>query len=132
MMQKKNLLMLAAVLAVAARAAVTPVSPVDGAVVKLLTEEQRQIMAIPTYAERLAVLKADHDKPHDDRTYGKDRANKWRISVPLTLRWRTTAGEKGPWKISLGTKPDLSDAVDYWVEAGSVKSRQEKDAVRFK
>ena len=109
-MLKKNLLMLAAAAFLAARAAVTPVSPADGAVVKLLTEEQRQIMAIPTYAERLAVLKADHDKPHDDRTYGKDRANKWRISSPLVLRWRTTAGEKGPWKVVIGTKPDLSDA----------------------
>ena len=78
--------MLVAVAAVAVRAAVTPVSPADGAVVKLLTEEQRQIMAIPTYEERLAVLKADHDKPHDDRTYGKDRASKWRISPPLVLR----------------------------------------------
>ena len=131
-MLKNYLPMLAAVLAVAARAAVTPVSPTDGAVVKLITEEQRQIMAIPNYAERLAVLKADHDKPHDDRTYGKDRANKWRISPPLVLRWRTTAGEKGPWKIVLGMKPDLSDAASYWVEASHVKSRQEKDAVRFK
>ena len=131
-MLKKILPMLAAAAALAAHAAVTPVSPTDGAVVKLITEEQRQIMAIPTYAERLAVLKADHDKPHDDRTYGKDRANKWRISPPLVLRWRTTAGEKGPWKIVIGTKPDLSDAKAHWLESSHVSSRKEGEAMRHK
>ena len=53
----------------------------------LLTEQQKKIMAIPTYAERLAALKADYAKPHDDRYYGKDRDTKWRISSPLVLRW---------------------------------------------
>ena len=129
---KQILFALAAVAAaVVAHADITPISPVDGATVKLLTEEQRQIMAIPTYAERLAVLKADHDKPHDDRTYGKDRANKWRISAPLVLRWRTTAGEKGPWKVVIGTKPDLSDAKAYWLDS-SVSSRKEGETMRHK
>ena len=90
-----------ALISLAASAAIEPISPVDGATFTMLTEQQRKIMAIPSYAERLATLKADHDKPHDDRYYGKDRASKWRISAPLTLRWRTTAGEKGPWKITL-------------------------------
>ena len=129
---KQILLALAAVAAVAATADIVPISPVDGATVKLITEEQRQIMAIPTYAERLAVLKADHDKPHDDRTYGKDRANKWRISPPLVLRWRTTAGEKGPWKVVIGTKPDLSDAKAYWLESNHVSSRKEGETMRHK
>ena len=129
---KQILFALAAVATVAATADIVPVSPVDGAAVKLITEEQRRIMAIPSYAERLAVLKADHDKPHDDRTYGKDRANKWRISPPLVLRWRTTAGEKGPWKVVIGTKPDLSDAKAYWLEANHVSSRKEGEAMRHK
>ena len=116
----------------AASAAIEPFSPADGSTVTLLTEQQRKIMAMPTYAERLDTLKADHAKPHDDRYYGKDRESKWRISNPLVLRWRTTAGEKGPWKIALATKPDLSDAASYWVEASHAKSRQEKGAVRFK
>ena len=55
----------------AASAAIEPISPVDGATFTMLTEQQRKIMAIPSYAERLATLKADHDKPHDDRYYGK-------------------------------------------------------------
>ncbi len=129
---KQILFALAAVAAaVVARADITPISPVDGATVKLITEEQRRIMAIPTYAERLAELKADYAKPHDDRTYGKDRANKWRISPPLTLRWRTTAGEKGPWKVVIGTKPDLSDAKAYWLDS-SVSSRKEGETMRHK
>ena len=120
------------ILSVSASASITPYSPADGSTVTLLPEPQRKIMAIPTYAERLATLKADHDKPHDDRYYGKDRENKWRISCPLVLRWRTTAGEKGPWKVAIATKPDFSDAVNYWVEASSANSRKEKDSVRFK
>ncbi|MBQ6340409.1 MAG: tyrosine-protein phosphatase [Kiritimatiellae bacterium] len=132
MLHKSRLAVAASLLTLAASAAIEPFSPANGATVALLTEPQKKIMAIPTYAERLATLKADHDKPHDDRYYGKDRESKWRISNPLVLRWRTTAGEKGPWKIVLGMKPDLSDAASYWVEAGHVKSRQEKDAVRFK
>ena len=132
MLHKSRLAVAASLLTLAASAAIEPFSPANGATVALLTEPQKKIMAIPTYAERLATLKADHDKPHDDRYYGKDRESKWRISNPLVLRWRTTAGEKGPWKIVLGMKPDLSDAASYWVEASHVKSRQEKDAVRFK
>ena len=132
MLHKSRLAVAASLLTLAASAAIEPFSPANGATVALLTEPQTKIMAIPTYAERLAALKADHDKPHDDRYYGKDRESKWRISNPLVLRWRTTAGEKGPWKIVLGAKPDLSDTASYWVEASHVKSRQEKDAVRFK
>ena len=120
-----------ALISLAAPAAIEPISPVDGATFTMLPEQQRKIMAIPSYAERLATLKADHDKPHDDRYYGKDRASKWRISAPLTLRWRTTAGEKGPWKVVIGTKPDLSDAKAYWLES-SVSSRKEGEAMRHK
>ena len=119
------------ILSLAASAAIEPISPANGATFTLLTEQQRKIMAIPTYAERLATLKADHDKPHDDRYYGKDRTSKWRISAPLVLRWRTTAGEKGPWKVVIGTKPDLSDAKAYWLDS-SVSSRKEGEAMRHK
>ena len=126
------LAVVAGIISLVVSADIEPFSPADGSTVTLLTEQQRKIMSVPTYEERLAVLKADDNKPHDIRYYGKNRASKWRISTPLTLRWRTTAGEKGPWKIVLATKPDLSDGVPYWVDARSVKSRSEDGKVRFK
>ena len=83
---KQFLLALVATAAVAVVADIVPVSPVDSATVKLLTEEQRRIMAIPTYAERLAELKADHAKPHDERTYGRDRGNRIDLrTLPVTI-----------------------------------------------
>jgi hypothetical protein len=44
------------ILSFAASAAIEPFSPANGATVALLTEPQTKIMAIPTYAERLAAL----------------------------------------------------------------------------
>ena len=116
----------------ALQAAVEQVSPVGGETVRLLPDEQIKIMAMPTYAERLAALKADLEKPHDSRYYGKNRDKKWRVSKPLVLRWRATEGEKGPWLVKIGKQPDLSDARDFWISASTPKSRSEKGGVRFK
>ncbi len=110
-------------------AAVEPVSPVGGETVQLLPDEQRKIMSLPTYDDRLAELKTDKD---EKKTYFKDVETKWRVAKPLVLKWRTTGGERGPWKILIGKKADLSDATTYWVEARSVESRKESDGVRFK
>ena len=110
-------------------AAVEPVSPVGGETVQLLPDEQRKIMSLPTYDDRLAELKTDKD---EKKTYFKDVETKWRVAKPLVLKWRTTGGERGPWKILIGKKADLSDATTYWVEARSVESRKESGGVRFK
>ena len=112
----------------AANAAVEIVSPANGTTVALLPEPQKKIMSYATYEERLAVLKADNAKPHDDRYYGKDRDSKWRLSVPLVLKWRTTDGESGPWLIRFGTTPDLADATDTWLNPGeAAKMSMAKD-----
>ena len=97
-----------------AYAAVVPISPIGGETVALLPEAQKTIMAFATYEERLAALKADKAKPHDARFYCKDRETKWRISAPLVLKWQTTADEKGPWKILIGTSPDFANARELW------------------
>lgn len=119
-------------LSLVASAAIEPYTPANGSTVALLTEQQKKILAMPTYAERLAELKADSAKPHDNRYYGKDRDTKWRISAPLVLRWRVTAGEKGPWKVVIATKPDLSDGVTYWIETRAANVRKVKGGVRVK
>ena len=115
-MKKNTTLVLSALaLCFVAAAAVEPVSPANGATIVLLPEPQKKIMAFATYEERLAALRADKAKPHDDRYYGKNRASKWRTSRPLTLKWRTTDGEDGPWKILIGKTPDLADAMEFWL-----------------
>ena len=87
------------------RAAVEIVSPRDGALVALLPPEQKEVMNLPSYEERLSVLRADAKGTR--RLQG---TNLWRKSLPLKLKWKVTAGDKGPWLIRIGKRPDLSDA----------------------
>ena len=68
-------------------------------------------MNMPTYKERLEFLQWD-------RANGKKVRHdpNWRKALPVVLEWKATAGEKGPWKILIGKKPDLSDAR-VWFKA---------------
>ena len=103
-------------LGMVASAAVIPVSPIDGAKVTLLPEAQKKIMPFATHEERVAEIKADGEKPKNERIYDKEVAM-WRKSLPLNLEWRTTDGEAGPWKILIGKTPDLSDATEIWINS---------------
>ena len=58
-MGKTFALLLLGFLVIGAEAALEPVSPKDDATLVLLTEVQKKIMAVPTYDERLALLKDD-------------------------------------------------------------------------
>lgn len=104
-------------LGIAASAAVVPVSPAGGEKVALLPEAQKRIMSLATHEERVAEIRADNERPEEERFYGKDRASKWRTSLPLKLEWRTTDGETGPWKIMIGTSPDLAGASETWINS---------------
>ena len=111
-MKTKYLTMLALGAAVfGVRAAVVPFTPKEGSTVTLLPPEQKKVMNLATYDERLALLQADSkgDK--------KLKHGKWRQSLPLVLRWKCTAGEKGPWLVKIGKKADLSDAREWWLAA---------------
>ena len=107
-----------------ASASVIPISPTNGQMVELLPTPQKKIMEFSTYEERLAILRDDKAKPHDDRYYGKNRSSKWRTSRPLTLKWRTTDGEGSPWKILLGKRPDLADATEIWLNPNEVQKME--------
>ena len=87
------------------QAAIVPVAPVNGTEIQLVPDAQKKLMGMPTYKERLEFLQWD-------RANGKKiRHDKfWRLAKPVVLEWQATAGEKGPWKILIGKKPDLSDA----------------------
>lgn len=88
----------------ALEAAIEPVAPVD-VTIPLVPNAQKKVMNLPTYEERLNLLVEDR------KTTKKIRHDKyWRQALPLVLTWKTTEGEKGPWKIMIGKKPDLSDA----------------------
>lgn len=119
---KKTPLMIAAALAtIGVRAAVEPLSPVDGTTLPLLNEVQKKIMSIPTYSERLAALQEDAKiEKKENRFYGR-HSSWWRVSNPLVLKWKVTADEKGPWKVELGKKADLSDAKVLYFGDSEVK-----------
>ena len=101
----KKIMMLAAVAVLGVQAAIEPVAPTGGKTIQLVPDAQKKLMDMPTYQERLEFLQWD-------RKNGKKiRHDKyWRKALPVVLEWKATAGERGPWKIMIGKKPDLSDA----------------------
>jgi len=92
-------------MALCAQAAVTAVSPCDGKQVVLLPSEQKEIMGLTTYGERLELLQKD---AKGDKRLAQ--ADVWRKALPIVFKWRVTNKERGPWAIRLGKKADLSDA----------------------
>ena len=101
-----------AVAATTARAALVPVSPVDGDVVALVPDAQKKVMDLPALADRIALFREDR------QTGGKVVRHDpfWRKAKPVTLSWRATDGETGPWKIEIGRDPDLLDAGVWYVK----------------
>lgn len=109
---KKQILVLASVFSLwGLQAAIVPVSPVAEKTIQLVPDAQKKLMNMPTYKERLEFLQWD-------RANGKKVRHdpNWRKALPVVLEWKATAGEKGPWKILIGKKPDLSDAR-VWFKA---------------
>lgn len=94
------------------RAEIAPVSPVGGETVAIIPEAQRKVMSLPTLADRIRLFKDDET---GDKSLRHDKT--WRKAAPLLLKWRTTAGEKGPWKIEIGKSPDLADARTFYISA---------------
>lgn len=96
-----------ALAAPAAVAAVVPLKPSGGAVVEMLPECQRLTLAGGDGGERLRIAAQVATNMTD---------NAWRKAAPLVLEWKTTAGEKGPWRIRLAKNPDFTGARDLWLE----------------
>lgn len=130
----------AAIAPLGASAEVINVSPVDGATLETLPDAQLAVLEGRTRTERLDILKAinDNDKllPPDLKAKHladlksadkKDLKKSWRRNRPLTLVWKTTEGEKGPWRVRLAKKPDFSDAKDLWLEKNDAKKEKSED-----
>ena len=89
-------------------AAIELVAPARESTVTLISDGQRAVLTKETLAEREALFAAD-------RKSGKKIRHDafWRKSLPVEFRWRTTAGEKGPWEILVSKNADLSDARQF-------------------
>ena len=109
-MMRIQLLLCFALAGLAAFAAIEPVAPVGGREIPLVPDAQKEVMNRPTLADRIAVLAKDRET---GKRLKHDKL--WRKPLPLVLEVRTTRGEKGPWKVLLGRKPDLSDARVWYV-----------------
>ena len=106
----------AAMAAAMAGAAVETVSPNGGETVELLPSSQRRVMALATQDERIAALEA-MDKAGEKGV--------WRRTHSLRLRWRTTAGEAGPWKVELWRDGGDGARKTHWVDDGVEKLSDE-------
>ena len=93
-------------------AAVEPTAPVSGAVVALVPDAQKKVLSLPTLADRLKLFA---DDKAGDKVLRHDQY--WKKPRPLVLKWRATAGERGPWKVEIGKSPDLSDARVWYFSA---------------
>ena len=108
---KKLMTVGCALLGAAAFAAIEPLSPKMDETVALLPDLQKKVLALPTLAERLRFFAENPSAKTCDC---------WRVSAPLVFSCRTTEGERGPWKVVIGKKPDLSDARNFFVRTSKV------------
>ena len=113
--------------ATAASAAIMPVSPTNGEVVERIPDAQRKVMDLPTLKERIELFREDRE--HGGKVIRHDKF--WRKAKPLKLTWRTTEGETGPWKIEIGTDPDLVGADIRYVSVKSDNLKVDGDSVTF-
>ncbi len=116
---RRTILAAAGLAAIPLMAAIELVDPIGGEPVALLSGAQREVIALPTFGSRIDLLK--------EKWAGKKvDENKWGRSCPLVLRWRATDGERGPWKMQIGKKKDMSDARAWLVADATPRLRGEK------
>ncbi len=109
---KTKKLLFPVVLSVASmtRAALVPLAPIDDARVPCVPDDQKAVMNLPTYDERLAALEADAKGARKYKHSGD-----WRKAAPLVLEWRRTQDESEPWKVEVALSPDFSDARVWYL-----------------
>ena len=101
-------------------AELVPLSPVGGVAVPVQTEEELALTSIHTYTGRVEKAKACK------KDFNKDKDEKWRTSREIKFEWRATAGESGPWTISVSEKPDMSDPVEFHMKHADKKIQSKK------
>ena len=96
-----TLLCVAAFAAGVAEGRVELLAPEDGAVLPSIPAAQRVAMAKPAQTERRSAATCEQGP--------------WKEAAEITVSWRMTAGESDPWRVRIGTNPELSDGVDWWI-----------------
>ena len=89
-------------------AEVALVSPKDRELFETLTDAQIAVFAGETRTNRLENVR--------ELGAAMDAAGTWRAQRPLTLKWRVTEGESGPWRVRMSKQADFSDGGDLWLE----------------
>ena len=117
-MKKLFILPLAIAAMWSVKADITLLSPVDGAVFHTLTDWQMKVFSGATRQERFEILKGADEKA---------TRKEWRRQRPLVLAWRSTGGDKFPWRVRLATKPDMADARDFWLEKDDAQRTKSAD-----
>ena len=114
----KKLLIISAISSVAAvaGAALVPISPTGGESVPLVPDAQKKAMAPATLAERIALFREDRES--GGKVMLRDKF--WRKSRPFILKWRTSEGETGPWKIEFSANPDFTEPAVHYVSTKAV------------
>ena len=84
-----------------AQARIALIAPHDKAVVAALPAAQRAVLAKATQEAR--------------RTAAALETGPWRANARLLLSWRATGVAAGPWKVRIGTDPDLISGEDWWI-----------------
>ena len=95
------------------------VSPKDGELFETLTDAQLAVFVGETRTNRLEAVM--------ELGAAKDAAGAWRTQRALILKWRTTEGESGPWRVRMSKQADFSDGGDLWLEKHDASSEASGD-----
>lgn len=102
-----------------AEAAVALLEPKDASTFETLTDAQLTVFAGATRTNRCEIGKRFPDD--------KQNRTVWRCQRPLVLKWKTTEGETGPWRVRLSRKPDFAGGGDLWVAERDAKGVKLED-----
>lgn len=99
----------AAVLAAAldAFAEILPVTPAEGSIVPLLSANQKKLKEFSSPEERKSALEADLQ----EKKFFFGKTAVWRSQIPVVFAWKCTAGEPGPYRITISETPDFNDPI---------------------
>ena len=100
-------------------AGVSLLAPQDGSTFETLPDAQLAVFAGATRTNRCEITKKFRD--------AKQTRDIWRCQRPLVLKWKTTEGESGPWRVRLSRKADFSEGDDLWLTERDAKGEKQKD-----
>ena len=106
-MSKVTLCLMISAVCVRSSAEIRLLSPAEGDIVPLLSENQKKIKEYDTPEARKAAIEADSKE--EKIFFGKKAV--WRHQIPVEFKWKCTDGESAPFRITISEKPDFSDPV---------------------